>query len=88
VVDLGRVELPTNGLGNQVTVLTNARNFGLIDIHPQVPIRTLPWRPIELLMFCGIRTNCRSRLRDVHQIGDLVNHNNKKSLAVAGRLNH
>ena len=41
MVGLGRVELPTNGLGNQVAVLTGCEYFGLYYIRQQVPIKTI-----------------------------------------------
>ncbi len=34
-------ELPTNGLGNQVAVLTGCENFGLYYIRQQVPTKTI-----------------------------------------------
>jgi hypothetical protein len=37
LVGLGRVELPTNGLGKQIAVLTGSENFGLYYIPQQVP---------------------------------------------------
>ena len=41
MVGLGRVELPTNGLGNQAALLTGCENFGLYYIRQQVPIKTI-----------------------------------------------
>ena len=37
VVGLGKVELPTNGLGKQTAVLTASENFGLYYIRQPVP---------------------------------------------------
>jgi hypothetical protein len=41
MVGLGRVELPTNGLGNQVALLTGYENFGLYYIRQVVPTMTI-----------------------------------------------
>jgi hypothetical protein len=41
MVGLGRVELPTNGLGNQIALLMGCENFGLYYIRQQVPITTI-----------------------------------------------
>jgi len=41
VVGLGRVELPTNGLGKQIALLMGYENFGLYYIRQQVPMTTI-----------------------------------------------
>jgi hypothetical protein len=41
VVGLGRVELPTNGLGKQVAELTGSENSGLYYIRQSFPMTTI-----------------------------------------------
>jgi len=40
-VGLGRVELPTNGLGKQIALLTGSENFGLYYIRQRVPMTSI-----------------------------------------------
>jgi hypothetical protein len=41
MVGLGRVELPTNGLGKQIAALTGSENFRLYYIRQRVPTTTI-----------------------------------------------
>jgi len=41
VVGLGRVELPRNGLGKQIAVLTGSENLGLYYIRQRLPMTTI-----------------------------------------------
>ena len=41
MVEMGGVELPTCGLGNQIALLAGCENFGLYYIRQQVPMTTI-----------------------------------------------